>query len=205
MPHSERPTKASVGSQVTSLGSSRPSPPRLTHSTQRVSWHWAAPRRPPHPDVLAGPRSSLPGKTQDAQITRACCYGVPSRCVLRGVWDTFRLRKCLCDTHTRLAFFTSLAECNTVGKDSALRVLSGGKKVEEVSPFSEPSRGTPPRPEPLRWGKPWAAISSRERGPFPKQAAPRGRRPGGPARPLGHCPRVPTHRQRANSSFSSVF
>lgn len=104
-------------------------PPRLTHSTQRVSWHWAAPSRPPHPDVLAEPRSSLPGKTQDAQITRACRYGVPSRCVLRGVWDTFRLRKCLCDT---------------VGKGSALRVLSGDKKVEEVSPLSEHPRGTPP-------------------------------------------------------------
>ena len=43
-----------------------PVPPRLTHSTQPVSWHEAVAVPSPRPDALAGPCDSLPGRTQDA-------------------------------------------------------------------------------------------------------------------------------------------
>lgn len=45
------------------------SPSRLTYSSQLVSWHKVTATPLAHPDTLAGPWNSVPGKMQEVQIT----------------------------------------------------------------------------------------------------------------------------------------
>lgn len=84
-----------------------PVPPRLTHSAQLVSWHEAAAVPSPRPDALAGPRDSLPGRTQDAQerLGAADHLLVSLPC---GTGDTQMLRCAVSELQTEQASCTFL-------------------------------------------------------------------------------------------------